>query len=63
MQSGRKVPVRLLMFLYPFSFLDVGGEVTIGVIRIARQTLMIIMHRCNIQTGVIPLLGSEFFSI
>ena len=37
MQTSRKVPIRLLVFLYPPSVLDVGGKVMIGVVGIARE--------------------------
>jgi len=49
--------------LFPISILDVGREVTIGVVRKARETFMITWHRCNGQSmlSVIPLLLSEFF--
>ena len=65
MQSGREIPVRLLMFFYPISILDVGGEVTICVVCIARENVvMIVIWRCNIQAMlwliVIPLSCSEF---
>ena len=68
MQSGREIPVRLLMFFYPISILDVGGEVTICVVCIARENVVIVIiwHRCNIQSVlrlsliVIPLSCSEF---
>ena len=58
MQSGWKIPVRLLVFLYLISVLDPCGEVTIGVVCKAGENIMIVSHRCNVHTllSVISLL-------
>ena len=36
MQTSRKIPIRLLVFLYLPSVIDVGGKVTIDVVLILK---------------------------
>ena len=55
MQKSREVPVRLLVFVYPTSPFDVGGEFAIGVVSIARARGIIVIgsqhrHCCTVQS-------------
>ena len=42
MQTSRKVPITLLMFLYLSAFPEICGEVVIGVVRIALEEHIIL---------------------